>query len=119
MRSVQEVNVAETDDRYLAGDEFPVMDGERMCPRCRCCSVVVGSYHQPQALPGDRLRLSKFIPQISSLRREPDPSSGPEAWYCRGGCDKNGEHSKSWPEDIPTFIAYVKKSAASTLGPTP
>ena len=110
------VNVADTDDRYLAGDEFPVMDRERMCPRCMCCSVGVGSYDPPQLLSGPRLTSLQFIPEATSLRREPDPSSGSEAWYCRGGCDEKGQHShsKDWAAKhlppVPTFIARVKEA---------
>ena len=120
MRRALEVNVAETDDRYLAGDEFPVMDGERMCPRCMCCSVRVGSYDPPQLLPGLRFTSFQFVPVATSLHHDPDPSSGSsEAWYCRGGCNDKGEHSKhlkGWPENLPTFIAHVKKIESSVPG---
>ena len=113
--------MAETGDRYLAGDEFPVIDGERMCLCCMCCSVGVGSCDPPQPLPGPRFTSLQLIPQATSLRREPDPSSGStEAWYCRGGCKENGEHPKEhtkrrWLQNFPTFIAHVKKSGPSTL----
>jgi hypothetical protein len=109
-------------DSYLVGDEFPIVDGERMCPRCMCCSVGVGSYDPPQALPGPRFTSLQIIPTASSLRHEPGPSSGTEAWYCSGGCDKKGEHSHSksraarHPPAFPTFIAYVKKAEPSRSG---
>src|SRR5712692_2630428 len=118
--SRSKVRMTESEESYLTGEEFPILDGERMCPRCMCCSAGVGGYDPPpmpeigvsqRAIEG-LLVIYGHLPLSSSLVREPspDPSSGPEAWYCRGGCDEKGMHSKGWPQDIPTFIARVRKS---------
>jgi len=101
--------MTESEESYLTGEEFPIVDGERMCPRCMCCSVGVGSYDPSPPRPVGRFTILGFVPQVSSLRPEPDPSAESEAWYCRGGCNEKGEHSKGWPQNIPTFIAQVRK----------
>jgi len=85
------------DSIFRAADEFPMLDGERRCPRCKdnCCTVRAGPY-DPWAL----------IEPPSTLRPEPT-GVGDEAWFCMGGCDKNGEQSN---DTGPSYIARVKKT---------
>lgn len=97
----------EIDDPYIEEDLFPIaLEGIRMCPRCMDCEVGVGSYQPPFEVFGHKAR---FVPSVESLRPEPsgDPSGEPEAWYCKGGCNDQGEHSRG--PMPPSFIGRVRK----------
>jgi hypothetical protein len=104
----------ESKDPYIDVDDFPVLEGVRMCLRCKCCAVGVGSYELPFEGPwgGE----GRYLPMdASSLKPEPsvDPSGEPDAWYCTGGCNERGEHrkergrQKKYPLP-PSFIGRVK-----------
>lgn len=104
---------------YIGADEFPIENGDRMCPRCMCCSVGVGDSSRHVNVPqigmdnkrsGVRILSVQFVPSASSLRREPsvDVPDVKEAWYCRGGCDRSGKHLRDWPEV--SFIGFVKRT---------
>jgi hypothetical protein len=38
--------IKDPDSVFLSPDDFAMREGERMCPRCGCCSVGVASYDQ-------------------------------------------------------------------------
>jgi hypothetical protein len=96
------------DDPYADEDVFPILEGMRMCPRCMDCTVGVGSYPPPFDVCGHQAR---FLPSASSLRPEPssDPSAGPEAWYCTGGCNEKGEHpgQEGHPQRHPAPLSLI------------
>lgn len=95
------------DQRDVGEDSFPILEGEKMCLRCKCCQVGVAPYGPPVQV--GRLRIG-FLPEPSSLLPEPSghTSGELEAWFCKGGCDDNGQHGqKPMPA---TFICYVKKA---------
>jgi len=120
----------ENDDPYIEEDLFPrALEGRRMCPRCMDCEVKVGRYKPPISWPTppgtaafastSRLTLPgleffwgkvRVLPSLVSLRPEPsgDPSGEPEAWYCIGGCNEKGEHSRR--PVPPSFIGRVRKA---------
>ena len=101
--------MTKTHDAYIDAEVFPILEGERMCPRCSCCTVGVGPYEPPWEVSSWE---DRFIPSASSLVPEPsaDPSAPPEAWYCRGGCDENGSHAEGRREPPPSLIGRVKKA---------
>ena len=103
--------MTEGTDPYIDEDLFPVLEGTRMCPRCRCCAVGVGPYTPPKEIDCGMLRSVQYIPLTSSLVPEPS-AEGLEAWYCKGGCDQRGKHVKRWPEQSPSFIGLVKNHAS-------
>lgn len=93
-------------------EDFPIIDGEYCCPRCNCCTVAVGPPHcQSIEVDGQVLTFTQSPPR-SQLRREPstDPLAGPESWYCRGGCDNQGNHPKGYSDSIPTFVGQVRRT---------
>lgn len=80
------------DSLFLAPDDFPTLEGQRMCPRCTCCAVGVGQYETPFEVFG---WLARILPSdASSLLSEPshETSAKPEAWFCKGACDAEGRH---------------------------
>lgn len=101
-----------SDDReYADEDAFPRLEGKKMCPRCTCCEVGVGTF-EPLVIPGvgtyERLVTPYWYLHVySPLLPEPDPnlSAKWQAWFCKGGCDKKGKHGKG--RSIPSFIGYI------------
>lgn len=104
-------DLMETSEPSFCINDFPVIDGEHCCPRCNCCTVGVGPHHEKTIKLGDEVITASIYPSTADLRREPsvDPSAEPEAWYCRGGCDNQGNHSRTYSSGTPSFIGRVTK----------
>jgi hypothetical protein len=105
--------IKDPDSVFLSPDDFAMREGERMCPRCGCCSVGVASYDPTDRASLPRIVEMRFIPEVASLLPEPS-GNGDEAWFCKGGCNRKGEHPKTrgrmkadWP--LPSLIGRVKK----------
>jgi hypothetical protein len=101
------------DSLFLAPDDFPMPGGERMCPRCQCCTVGVAPYEPPVEFPGPGIRRMRFIPEAASLLSEPS-GSGDEAWFCYGGCNEKGKHPENKgrgkaQSPLPSLIGRVRK----------
>jgi hypothetical protein len=63
------------DEPYVDADDFPRDQGDRMCPRCGCCSVGVGRYFPPtEVVAGTLTGTIRTQPNPSSLAREPSRS---------------------------------------------
>ncbi len=94
-----------SDPDFIDEDVFPVLEGIKMCPRCKDCSVGVGPYKPPVPLPGPRFLAIHFIPSMDEL--VPGPlGDAPQARFCKGGCDEKGKHSR--PPGLPSFIGRVR-----------
>jgi len=100
----------DTSEPSFCIDDFPVIDGEYCCPRCNSCSVGVGPHHEKTFAVGGEMMSISIYPSTADLHRGPsvDRTAEPEAWYSRGGCDKQGNHSKAYPGGIPSFIGLVR-----------
>jgi len=101
------------DSLFLAPDDFPIREGQRMCPRCQDCTVGVAPYEPPVEFLGSRLRWLRYIPLAASLVSEPT-GSGDEAWFCKGGCNEKGEHPEYKGRgkahlQFPSLIGRVRK----------
>lgn len=106
------------DSIFLGAEDFAIdLTGERMCPRCMCCSVGVGSYDPPTEWLTGRIRFMRPIPLGSSLLREPT-GTGEEAWFCRGGCNEKGEHpDEGGRRKTPTFPSLIARVRQPEDGP--
>ena len=92
---------------FVDENSFPVREGERMCPRCMCCSVLLGAaapieLHLPSVL---RAMILCFADEQQFLDSHPN---GRKAWFCKGGCNEDGAHQiRPRRSDLPSFIGYV------------
>ena len=60
-------------------DSFPILEGEKMCPRCEDCQVAV--------VPCWKVGFG-----FQAIRSALGLRGARGAWFCKGGCIKKGEH---------------------------
>ncbi len=100
-------SATESNERdYIDDASFPILEGQKMCPRCTCCLV----------------RVARWVLEARYYFIGPDGHDHPDArnaWVCVGGCDQHGKHTRDWRwartlKRLPasagwTFIGWVKK----------
>lgn len=108
-------DIGELDSVFLAPGDFPMLEGQRMCPRCKCCSVGVAPYNPPDKFPAPGIVEIRFVPEAASLLSQPS-GNGDEAWFCKGGCNRKGAHvenqgSRERHPPSPSLIGRVKRAS--------